>query len=225
MYIIVVGGDEVGSRLGKELLANGHEVLVIERNAERCDHLADELGSVSLCGDGCEMAVLTKAGIARAGMFIAVTHEDDDNLAACQIAKQKFNVPRVIAKINSPKNEHIFAKLGIEHTVDVVGLVLEHIKEQAGISPLIRLLSLKDEGVEIVLLRVTRDLPIVGKPIKELPLDYAASSLLLRQEQMPTVCTPDTVLETGDQFVFLIPSKNIELLRASLVGASPGGEQ
>lgn len=224
MYVIIVGGDEVGSRLGKELLASGHEVLVIERNAERCDHLTDELGSISLCGDGCEMAVLTKAGIARAGAFIAVTHEDDDNLAACQVAKQKFNVPRVIARINSPKNEHIFAKLGIEHTVDVVGLVLEHIKEQAGISPLIRLLSLKDEGVEIVLLRVTKDLPIVGKPIKELLPDYAASPLLVRKGHPPVVCTPATVLETGDQFVFLIPNRDIQLLRASLIGAGQGGK-
>ncbi len=225
MYIIIVGGDEVGSRLGKELLANGHEVLVIERNAERCVHLADELGSISLCGDGCEMAVLTKAGIARAGMFIAVTHEDDDNLAACQIARQKFNVPRVIAKINSPKNEHIFARLGIEHTVDVVGLVLEHIKEQAGISPLVHLLSLRDEGVEVVLLRVTEDLPIVGKAIRDLPLNYGASSLLLRQGFEPMVHNPATVLEAGDQFILLIPSNNIEPLRASVTGANLGGKQ
>lgn len=225
MYIIIVGGDEVGSRLGKELLASGHEVLVIERNAERCDHLVNELGSISLCGDGCEMAVLTKAGIARAGMFIAVTHEDDDNLAACQIAKQKFNVPRVIAKVNSPKNEHIFAKLGIEHTVDVVGLVLEHIKEQSGISPLVHLLSLRDEGMEIVLLRVTKDLPIVGKAISDLPLNYGASSLLLRQGCEPTVHNPATVLEAGDQVILLICSKNIEPLRASVTGANLGGKQ
>jgi trk system potassium uptake protein TrkA len=170
------------------------------------------------------MSVLTKAGIARAGMFIAVTHEDDDNLAACQIARQKFNVPRVIARVNSPKNEHIFAKLGIEHTVDVVGLVLEHIKEQSGISPLVHLLSLSDEGMEIVLLRVTKDLPIVGKAIKDLPLDDGAS-LLLRQGCEPMAHNPATVLEAGDQFILLIRSKNIEPLRASVSGASLGGKQ
>jgi trk system potassium uptake protein TrkA len=225
MYIIIVGGDEVGSRLGKELLASGHEVLVIERNPEKCDHLVNELGSISLCGDACEMAVLTKAGIARAGMFIAVTHEDDDNLAACQIARQKFNVPRVIARVNSPKNEHIFAKLGIEHTVDVVGLVLEHIKEQSGISPLVHLLSLRDEGMEIVLLRVTKDLPILGKAIGDLPLDSGASSLLLREGCEPIAHNPATVLEAGDQFILLIRSNNIEPLRASATGANLGAKQ
>ena len=217
MYVIIVGGDEVGSRLGEELLASGHEVLLIEKSVERCEHLREELGTVSLCGDACEMAILTKAGVARADIFIAVTHEDDDNLAACQIAKQKFNVPRVIARVNSPKNKHIFAKLGLEHTVDVVGLVLENIREQAAISPLIHLLSLGDEGLEIVLFKVSEDLPIVGKSMKELSLDYGAS-LLIRQGQKPVVPTLATALEAGDQLIFLIPSESMESLRAVVVG-------
>ncbi|GAI51406.1 unnamed protein product, partial [marine sediment metagenome] len=86
MYGMIIGGGGVGYYLAKELLDNGHEVLIIEKDAKRCERVEDELGSISLCGDGCEVAVLTKAGIARADMFIAVTDEDDDNLAACQIA-------------------------------------------------------------------------------------------------------------------------------------------
>ena len=206
MYVIIIGAGEVGRHLGKELLNTGHEVLMIEKEHKICEQLGNELGSVSLCGDGCEVALLTKAGIARADMFIAVTDEDEDNLAACQIAKQKFNVPRVIAKINNPRNEHIFAKLGIDNVVDAVALISEHIKAQAAISPLVHLLSLKEQELELVLVRVAESSAAAGKWIKELslPLDSVVS-LLIRKGQKSQIPTSDTVLQPGDQLVCLIP--------------------
>jgi len=217
MYGIIVGGGEVGYYLARELLDNGHEVLVIEKNAKKCEGMEDELGSVSLCGDGCEIAVLTKAGIARADMFIAVTDEDDDNLAACQIAKQKFNVAKVIAKINNPKDEHIFAKLGIEHTVDAVALVLEHIKAQISTFPLVHLLSLKDRGLEIVLIRIAEGSLGAGKSVESLSLPLGSiAATVIRQGQECQVPALDTILEAGDQLVCLIPSGSEEAVQTVL---------
>lgn len=214
MYIIIVGGGEAGYYLCKEFLNMGHEVLVIEKEAKKCETLEEELGRVAMCGDGCEMAVLTKAGIARADMFIAVTTEDDDNLAACQIAKQKFNVPRVIARVNNPKNKHIFAKLGLEHTVDVVALILENIKAQTLIFPLVHLLTLEERGLELVLLRVVQD-SLVGRSVKDLSLPLGSIvSLLIRQGRESRVPDPDIVLEPGDQLLCFIPSGNEESLQA-----------
>lgn len=224
MYVIILGGGEVGRYLCKELLNMGHEVLVIEKDAKKCEHLEDELGSVSLCGDGCEIATLTKGGIGRVDMFIAVTDEDDDNLASCQIAKQKFNVAQVIAKINNPRNEHIFAKLGIEHTVDVVALVLEHIKAQIPTFPLARLLSLKDKGLEIVLIRIAEGSLAAGKSVKSLSLPLGSVvSLVIRQGQECQVPAPDTILETGDQLLCSIPSGSEEVVRAMLGGSAQEG--
>jgi len=217
MYVIIIGGGGVGNYLAKELLNSGHEILIIEKDHKRCERMEGELGSVSLCGDGCEVAVLTKAGIARAGMFIAVTDEDDDNLAACQIAKQKFNVPKVIAKINNPKNEHIFAKLGIEHTVDGVALVLEHIKAQISMFPLIHLLSLEDKGLEIVLIRIAGGSLAVGKSVESLSLPLGSIvSTMIRQGQECQVPASDTILEAGDQLVCLIPSGSEGAVQAML---------
>lgn len=217
MYVIIIGGGGVGYYLAKELLDNGHEVLIIEKDAKRCERVEDELGSISLCGDGCEVAVLTKAGIARADMFIAVTDEDDDNLAACQIAKQKFNVPQVIARINNPKNEHIFAKLGIENTVDGVALVLEHIKAQISTFPLIRLLSLEDKGLDIVMIRIAEGSLAAGKSVKDLSLPLGSVvSIMIRQRQEYQVPASDTTLEAGDQLVCLIPSGSEEAVQAML---------
>jgi len=214
MYVIIVGGGDVGHYLCKEFLNMGHEALVIEKEAKKCESLKDELGSVAVCGDGCEIAVLTKAGIARADIVIAVTSEDDDNLAACQIAKQKFNVPQVIARVNNPKNEHIFAKLGVEHTVDAVALMLENIKAQTAIFPLVHLLTLKERGSELFLVRVAQG-SLAGKSVKDLSLPLGSVvSLLIREERESRMPDPDTVLEPGDQLVCLIPSGSEESLRA-----------
>lgn len=218
MYIILLGGGNIGRYLCKEFLNMGHEVLVIEQDAKKCEHLKEELGSISLCGDGCEIALLTKAGIARANMLIAVTDEDDDNLAVCQIAKRKFNVPQVIAKLNNPKNEHIFEKLGIDHTVDTAVLFLDNIKAQTSISPLAHLLRLKERGLEIVLAMVPEGSPVIGTSLKDLPLPAGSTaSLLLRQESQ--MLSPDTILQAGDQVICSIPSGSEETVEAMLASS------
>jgi trk system potassium uptake protein TrkA len=94
MYIIVVGGGKVGYYLAKELVEEGHEVLVIEKNASKVEGIAEDLGDITLRGDGCEAATMEMAGFGRADMVIAVTGDDEDNLVVCQVAKAKFNVPR-----------------------------------------------------------------------------------------------------------------------------------
>ncbi len=108
MYIIVVGGGRVGYYLTKALLAEGHEVLVLERSATICEALDEELGSICVRGDGCETTTLSEVGTGRSDMLIAVTGDDEDNLVACQVAKHLFHVPRTIARIRNPNNEDIF---------------------------------------------------------------------------------------------------------------------
>src|SRR3972149_6109368 len=126
MYIIVVGGGRVGYYLTKALLGEGHEVLLVEKDAAICETITDELGSVCLRGDGCEATTLAEVGTDRADMLIAVTGDDEDNLVACQVAKHKFNVPRTIARIGNPQNEMLFKKLGIDVTVSSTKIILEH---------------------------------------------------------------------------------------------------
>src|SRR5512135_2217863 len=98
MYIIVIGGGKVGFHLAKALLAEGHELLIIEKDRERVDYISSELGSIGILGDGCEAVTLTEAGTGRADMLIAVTGDDEDNLVSCQLAKHKFKVPRTVAR-------------------------------------------------------------------------------------------------------------------------------
>src|SRR3972149_3832467 len=148
MYIIVVGGGKVGYYLAKELVEEGHEVLVIEKDAAKAERIAEELGDISLRGDGCEASTMEMAGFGRADMVIAVTGDDEDNLVTCQVAKAKFKVPRTIARINNPKNEEIFKKLGIDTTVSATTAILSQIEQELPAHPLIPLLTLKGGGLE-----------------------------------------------------------------------------
>lgn len=220
MYIIVVGGGRLGYYLTKALLSEGHEVLIVEKNATICERIVDELGSVCIRGDGCEMATLAEIGTARADMLIAVTGDDEDNLVACQVAKHKFNVPHTIARVRNPKNETIFKKLGIDVTVSSTNIILENIEAEVPTHPLIHLLTIRDKGLEIVEVKIPPDSTTVGKPVKELSLPQGSRlALIIPKEHKPRVPTSDTILRDGDRVIAVTTPESEEELRAALRGA------
>jgi trk system potassium uptake protein TrkA len=220
MYIIVVGGGKVGYHLAKVLLDEGHEVLVLEKGAEETEFICSQLGSVCVRGDGCEVATLTEAGTGRAGMFIAVTGDDEDNLVACQVAKHKFNVPQTIARITDPRNEVVFKKLGIDVTVSSTNVILEHIEEEVPTHPLTHLLTINDRGMEIVEVKVPPESPTVGKQVKELSLPPGSTlSLLIRNQQKPRVPRADSIIQAGDRIIAVTLPESEEALKTALRGA------
>ena len=219
MYIIVVGGGRVGYYLIKTLLEEDHEVLLVEKEANICEAIIDELGSICFRGDGCEVATLSDVGTERADMFVAVTGDDEDNLVACQVAKHKFNVPRTIARIRNPRNEILFKKLGIDITVSGTDIILEHIEEKVPTHPMTHLLEIKDKGLEIVEVKIPPDSTTVGKQVKELKLPpKSALSLIIRKARKPIVPTASTVIQAEDQVIAITPSDSEEALRTALRG-------
>ena len=219
MYIVIVGGGSVGYYLCKALLRGGHEVLVLDKDDQKCERFGEELGSVCVRGDGCEVSVLAEAGVARADVLIATTNEDEDNLVPCQVAKHKFDVPRTIARVSNPKNEAIFKKLGIDCTVGVTNLIMKHIEEEIPTHPLIHLLSMDEEGSEIVELKMGENSKATGKSIKELNLSPdSILALIIRNGQKPQVPTTDTVLEPADRIIALTSIDNEDALRKELLG-------
>jgi len=219
MYLVVIGGGSVGFHLCKALLKEGHEVLVIDKDPAKCERFGDELGSVCMTGDGCEVATLADAGVSRADVFIAATNEDEDNLVSCQVAKHKFDVPRTIARVSDPKNEIIFKKLGIDCTIVVTNIILKHIEEEIPTHPLIHFLTLSEEGTEIIEIKIHEKSRAVGKSIKELELPVdSALTLLIRNGQKPKVPTADTILKARDRIIAITTFENEEALRKELLG-------
>ncbi len=217
MYIIVVGGGRVGYYLTRGLLDEGHEVLLVEKEAATCEAIIDEIGSVCVHGDGCEVATQTEVGTDRADMLIAVTGDDEDNLVACQVAKHKFNVPRTIARIKNPKNEPLFKKLGVDITVSSTNIILESIEAEVPTHPLTHLLTIGDKGLELVEVQTSPDSATIGKSVKELSLPPGSVLLLIiRRDHRPIVPADDTVLDADDQVIAVTAAESEEALRTAL---------
>ncbi|MBI2860865.1 MAG: TrkA family potassium uptake protein [Chloroflexi bacterium] len=219
MYIIVIGGGRVGYYLIKALLSEGHEVLLLEKDPTIVQTINDELGGVSLRGDGCEAATLAEAGTSRADMLVAVTGDDEDNLVACQVAKHKFNVPRTIARIRNPANEELFKKLGVDVPVSATTIILEAIEAEVPTHPLTHLLKIKDSNLELVDVKIRADSGTVGKTIKDIALPRGARlALIISKSRQPHVPAASTILQADDQIIAITSHEAEEELRAALQG-------
>ena len=209
----------MGYYLTKALLTEGHEVVIVEKEASFCKIINDELGGICIVGDGCETTTLAEVGTGRADMLIAVTGDDEDNLVACQVAKHKFNVPRTIARMRNPQNEAIFKKLGIDVTVSSTNVILEHIQEEVPTHPLTHLMTIRDRELEIVEIKITPEASVVGKRVRELSLPEGSRlALVIPEKQRPRVPTNDTLLQAGDRIIAVITPEAEETLRAVLGG-------
>ncbi len=201
MYNIVVGGGKVGYYLTKQLLEEGHEVLLIERNPEKASAVADTFGSVVLTGDGAEAVTLASAGAARADVVIAVTGEDEDNLVVCQTARQKFHVGKTIARVNNPKNEQLFRMLGVDVTVSQTNHILHLIEQSIPDRPFLHLLSLRHADLAMVEARITNESVVAHKAIGEIDLPVDCVIAAISRGNHVTVPSPATELLPGDDVI------------------------
>lgn len=217
MYIIVVGGGKVGYYLTKNLLNEGHEVLLIERDGSKVETYSDRFGSVVLAGDGAEAAVLAAAGAARADVVVAVTGEDEDNLVVCQVAKAKFHVGRTIARVNNPKNEQLFRLLGIDVTVSQTNHILNLIEQAIPERSFIHLLSLRHADLAIIEATIGDDSPVVNQSIDEieLPVDCLIAAIARGAEVI--VPNSQTRILSGDDIIAVTQRAQEDELRRLLI--------
>ena len=217
MYVIIVGGGRVGASLTLELTELGHEVLVIEKDDGRSDQLRDELGSVVMTGDGCEVATMVKAGAERADILVAVTDGDEDNLVACQVAQHYFHVGRVVARINIPRNERIFRLLGIDCTMNAVEALTKGVLQQIPGERLTRLLTFEQDGLTLLGIRIPDAARAVGKKITEITLpEGSAVSLVVQGDHLPRIPSPDITLHSDDEVIVLARTEDEPAVVAAL---------
>jgi trk system potassium uptake protein TrkA len=219
MYIIVVGGGKVGYYLTKTLVHEGYEVLLIEKNPKKAAIYAERFGSVVLEGDGAESTTLEAAGISRADVVIAVTGDDEDNLVICQTSKKRFNVPRTIARVNNPKNEEIFKKLGIDVTVSSTNLILSIIEQEIPERGLVHLFTIKHAQLAIVEATVEPGADVAGKSLSEIEFPpNTVISAVLRDGSM-AIPKGETVLLPKDEVIAIVNKESENALHQMLTGA------
>ena len=195
----------MGWNLARELLDKGNEVTVIENNRDRYLTVEQELEHSVQYGDASELWVLERAGISRADMVIAVTGDDEDNMLICQVAKEKYLVDRIIARVNNPRNRQHFELLGIKPYVSATDLILRLLEHEVPEYGLVHLLDLPEERLEIIEMLLADDSRVAGRRVGDLddargqPADLGAA-----RGQGGFVPTPDTVLEAGDEVLAVL---------------------
>ncbi len=221
MYIVIMGGGKVGSYLAGVLLAQGHEVAVLEASRPQADRLSVELTGQYLIinGDGCDSDFQEDAGIREADVFVAVTGRDDDNLVACEIATRVFNVPRCIARVNNPKNRRIFREVGIE-SVSSTLLIANMIEEEALLGS-VNVVSALSRG-DITLIEAP--IPVrmkhfnaeEGVPLREIELPEGAlfAAIDRREYSDAEIASVDAVLYPGDKAVVIVERDVVDDVRA-----------
>jgi trk system potassium uptake protein TrkA len=203
MYAIVAGGGKVGFFLARELIDQGHEVLIIENNAERAEFIANELGNVVLRGNADEASTLAEAGAERADVVIAVTGDDPRNLVLLQVAKRRFGARRTVARINDPRNEGLFRMLGIDATVNATQVMLSVLEQEIPHANLVPLLKLRNTDVEVVEAVVDPRSPVTTSSLREVDLPPESTIAVVIRDGSAFFPNGGTVLRPGDEVVAL----------------------
>ena len=220
MYIIVAGGGKVGSNVMRSLLQMGHEVTLIEQRRDRFERLEAEFGHIPILGDATEIFVLERAGIARPpDLVVAVTGDDEDNLVISQISKDGYGVPKVIARVNDPRNQEYFDLLGITQTVCATSGILGLVEHEVPAHGLVRLLDLRTEGLALVEVQIETDSPVAGKPVSALALPEGSRLLTVLREGQAEIDVETTVLQAGDQVLAIVQPGKEEALRGVLLSS------
>jgi trk/ktr system potassium uptake protein len=218
MYLVVAGGGKVGANLTRSLIAHDHEVTLIEQRTDRFEALEEEFEHQVQLGDATEIFVLEKAGIARPpDMLVATTGDDEDNIIICQLAREKYGVPKVIARVNDPRNQPHFDLLGISPTVCATLSLLALVEHEVPEHGLVQLLELRKENLEIVEVQIEEGSPCVGQTVDGLSLPLGSQLISVVRNGAAKIADDHTVLEPGDQVLAILEAGKTDELRRVLL--------
>ena len=218
MYFVIAGGGEVGFHLAKALLESSHEVMLLESDRRRAQVIEEKLGSVVLNAPADEGRYQMEAGCQRADAVIAVTGEDPANLIICQLAKWKCHVPRVIARVNDPKNEIVFKALGIDETISSTRVIMNVIEQELPSGGFMPLMPLTGSHLELIEAEIAAGTPSAGRSIGSLGLPEGAAIGGIVRKGIVVHADDETKLQVGDRIVVLSPTKDEAGVRKALFG-------
>ena len=216
-YIVIIGGGKVGFYLARHLIERDYEVTLVEKEAARAEWIEHQMGSVSvMVGDGDEMSMLATTGIERAGVLIACTGDDEDNLVACQLAKGRFGVPRTIARVNNPVNVHVFTALGIDVPVSATELLMGLIESEITGSEAVRGIAVKSSGANLVDVALPDVSRFVGHHVGEVTLAPGNIVVCIVRAGEPVMPRPEEVIQPGDELIVYSRKLDVEGVREAL---------
>ena len=206
MYIIIAGGGKTGAHLGGLLMAGGHEVCIIDDRPKVVEALRRETPSATvLFGDGADPKVLEAAEIGRARVLAAVTGDDEDNLVVSTLARFEFGVPRVIARVNDPRNAWLYTpEMGVDVALNQADLMARLIAEEMSLGDMMILVKLRRGEVSLVEERIEAGAPAAGKTVRELAIPAGCTLAAVIRKGEVLAPRGDTVLYPQDEVIALV---------------------
>jgi len=218
--VAIAGGGSVGTAIARDLRAAGHDVLVIEKDADLVERRRVELDVTWVAADACEVSSLHGAGLATADVVVAATGDDEDNLVVSLLAKQEFAVPRVIARVNNSKNQWLFNEgWGVDVSVSTPQLITALVEEAVSVGSLVRLLQFEGGSAHLVEVTLAEDSPAAGTAIADLGVPREATVVAVVRDARLVVPRGDTVLQTGDEVLVLVTADAEDAAQALFIGA------
>ena len=221
MRVVVAGAGSVGTFIAEDLVKAGHEVVIVEVDPDRVESATrngEAKGATWVAGDGCEVSEFAQAGVDRADVVAAVTGDDEDNLVISLLAKQEFAVPRVVARVNNPKNEWMFNEMwGVDVSVSTPHLLSALVEEAVSVGSLVRLLSFEGGRARLCEATLADTSPSNGKDLVELGLPRDSTVVAIIRDSHVIVPRGDSVLRAGDEVLVLTtPDAEDEVVKTLL---------
>jgi trk system potassium uptake protein TrkA len=228
MRVLIAGGGNVGVFLASELLAAGHQVVIIEVDEARVtrqQEAREPKGAVWSLGDACEVSELAAAEPERADVVAAVTGDDEDNLVISLLAKQEFGVPRVVARVNNPKNEWLFNESwGVDVSVSTPHLLVGLVEEAVTVGSLVRLLSFEHGAASLVEVTLAGNSPAIGADVAGAGFPRDSTVVAIVRGDHVVVPRGDTTFLEGDEVMVLVTGDGENKVRSLLIGERESGE-
>jgi trk system potassium uptake protein len=216
-YVLIIGGGKVGFFLARHLIEREYEVTLVEKDRDRAERIEQLLGTVIvMVGDGDEMEFLAKTGIERAGVVVACTGDDEDNLVACQLAKGKFRVPRTIARVNNPVNVRVFQALGVDAPISATELLMGLIEAELSGSEMVRGVAVKASGAALVDVALPNLSNLAGRRVDQVRLPEGAMVVCIVRDGRPVLPTPTETIQAQDELIVYSRRLDVEDVRRSL---------
>jgi trk system potassium uptake protein len=220
MRVAVAGAGNVGTFIANALVDNGHEVLLLEKSTAVVGRIETSTGMEVKVGDACEVSTLKEAGLGSCDVVVAATGDDEDNLVISLLSKQEFAVPRVIARVNHPKNQWMFNESwGVDVAVSTPHLITSLVDEAVSVGRLVRLFQLEGGKVGLVEVTLASDAAVVGREIRDITIPRDATFVAVVRKDHVVMPRGDTVLQAGDEVLAIVTPESEDLVRAVLTEA------
>jgi len=217
--VSIAGGGVVGQSIAEDLVGNGHEVLIVEQDASLVARQPEDPKLRWFAGDACEVSTLQRSGWGEAEVVVAATGDDEDNLVVSLLSKQEFAVPRVIARVNHPKNLWMFNETwGVDVSVSTPHLITALVEEAVSVGTLVRLLHFAEGKAGLVEVTLAEGSPALQRQLSEIGIPRDASIVAVVRDRRVVVPRGDTVLLAGDEVIALVTAESEDAVRRILVG-------